>query len=87
MHRPYLTTSAVIHRHWPLLPDEAGRAWPTAAELTGQLLGRRDALLARFDPVQIADWVQADPDRAVRIQQALASATQAVLGAQADQPD
>ncbi|MFL9583566.1 hypothetical protein [Stenotrophomonas sp. AB1(2024)] len=84
---PVSAISAVIHRHWPLLPDGAGQRWPTAAELTGQLLSRRDALLARFDPAQIADWVQADPDRAVRIQQALASATQAVLGGQADRPD
>ncbi|HDS0922637.1 TPA: hypothetical protein QDZ10_001092 [Stenotrophomonas maltophilia] len=78
---------AVIQRHWPGLPGEAGPAWPTAAELAEHLLRRRDALLAWFDPVQIADWVQADPDRAARVRQELTDAAQAMLGAPADRTD
>jgi len=84
---PVSAISAVIQRHWPVLPDGAGQRWPTAADLSGQLLARRDALLARFDPAQIAGWVQADPDRALRIQQEVASATRAVLGSPPHRPD
>lgn len=83
---PVSTLAAVVHRHWPRLPDGAG-PWPTAAELTRLLLRRRDALLARFDPVQIADWVQADPERAARVRQELTDAAQALLGAPADHAD
>lgn len=82
---PALT--AIIQRHWPRSPGEAGQAWPTAAELAAHLLSRRDALLARFDRAQIADWVQADPDRAARVRQALTNAAQTMLGAPANRPD
>jgi hypothetical protein len=84
---PLSALTAVIERHWPEGPAGAASAWPTAAELAAHLLRRRDALLARFDPAQIADWVQADPDRAARVRQELTNAAQAMLRAPADRPD
>lgn len=84
---PVPALTAVIERHWPDGPGGAVPAWPTAAELAAHLLRRRDALLARFDPAQIADWVQADPDRAERVRQELTDAAQAMLRAPADRPD
>ncbi|WP_447787102.1 hypothetical protein [Stenotrophomonas bentonitica] len=84
---PVPALTAVIERHWPEGPGGAASAWPTAAELAAHLLRRRDALLARFDPAQIADWVQADPDRAARVRQELTNAAQAMLRAPADRPD
>lgn len=84
---PLSALTAVIERHWPDGPGGAEPAWPTAAELAAHLLRRRDALLARFDPAQIADWVQADPDRAARVRQELTNAAQAMLRAPADRPD
>lgn len=84
---PVPALTAVIQRHWPGLPGEAGQPWPTAAELAAHLLRRRDALLARFDPAQIADWVQADPDRAAKVRYQVIKAAQALSGAAADPLD
>ena len=84
---PLPALAAVIERHWPEGPGGAAPAWPTADELAAHLLRRRDALLARLDPAQIADWVHADPDRAARVRQELTNAAQAMLRAPADRPD
>lgn len=83
---PASSIAAVIERHWPAEPPSSAQAWPDAAAFAGQLLGRRDALLARFDPAQIRDWIHADPARAARVAQEITGAMHAVLGADAAPP-
>ncbi|WP_421567701.1 hypothetical protein [Stenotrophomonas sp. PD6] len=83
---PASSIEAVIERHWPNLAPTAAQAWPQAAALTGQMIARRDALLARFDPAQIRDWLHADPVRAARVRQEVTDAMQRVLGADAVAP-
>lgn len=80
----------VIARYWPALAPDAARDWPQAAALAQQMNARRDALVARFDRVQISDWIHANPTRAARVRRDIGEAIQAVLGASAaatHQPD
>lgn len=83
---PESAIAAVIERHWPDLAPSEAQAWPQASALTAQLLARRDALLARFDPAQISDWLHTDPDRAAQVRQQVTDALQAVLGSDAVAP-
>lgn len=83
---PASAIAAVIEQHWPTLAPDPAQTWPQAAALTEQMIGRRDALLARFDPMQIRDWMHADPARATRVRAQLADAMQAAFGSDAVVP-
>ena len=70
---PARAVLAVVERHWP---DDAAAApgWPDPKAMASRLLVRRDALVARFDPAQLRDWIEADPARAARVRLSLARA-------------
>lgn len=71
---PHATIARVIECHWP-----KATAWPTPQAMAQRLVERRNALVARFDPAQIHEWIQADPARAARVRHAMADALAATL--------
>jgi len=76
---PARAVRAVVERHWPV-DAGAGAAWPAPEAMAGRLLARRDALVARFDPAQLRDWILADPARAARVRRSLERALEGVAG-------
>ncbi|WP_315385286.1 hypothetical protein [uncultured Stenotrophomonas sp.] len=73
---PHAAITRVIERHWPV--ETAG--WPTPKAMAQRLAERRNALVARFDPAQVRDWIKADPERANGVRKSIADALTAALG-------
>jgi hypothetical protein len=72
---PHAAIARVIECHWPTAAE-----WPTPQAMAQRLVERRNALVARFAPAQIHEWIQADPSRARQVRQSVAGALTAVLG-------
>jgi hypothetical protein len=72
---PHAAIARVIEGHWPTTTQ-----WPTPQAMAQRLVERRNALVARFAPAQIHDWIQADPARALQVRRSVAGALTTVLG-------
>lgn len=76
----------VIAAHWRVPAGAPEGRWPEAAQMAALLVQRRDALLAQYDPTQIADWIGNDPQRAEDVRSQVAAGLRAALGHGADAP-
>lgn len=81
---PAMTVHAVIGAGWQVPAGAPEGHWPDAARMAGTLVQRRQALLAQYAPVQIGDWISADPERAAQVRQQMRDGIGAALGGDAD---
>lgn len=76
---PEMAIGAVTETYWQPPAQARPNAWPDPSVLTVLLSERRDAMLRRFDSVQLVDWVQADPTRAQRVRKEMSEAMQPLM--------
>lgn len=77
---PEASIASVVDRYWRCPDGVTAAEWPDAGMLTRQLCARRDTMLRRYDPAQIAAWIEEDPARAVAVREQMIEGFQAALG-------
>ncbi|GAB3066719.1 hypothetical protein GCM10027214_37110 [Stenotrophomonas tumulicola] len=76
---PASAIEAVVAASWQVPANAPAGRWPDATQMVSTLIQRRDAMLQQYDAAQIAGWIRADPQRAVRVRQQVADGMRAAL--------